>query len=194
MPTLTLTTRNPAELAVDTLVVGVAQGSEGAALLAGHGLPTPAVAHLEAVLSDLDATGKADEVHRVVSVPGVRATSVVVTGVGPAADPSALRSAAGAALRSVRTKASVALALPTPDLADLAAVAEGAYAGCYAYAKPVGATAAGRRRPAKKAASIDGPWRVSYSSGRLTSGQSPPDSPLKPGGGGSVSVVPHAAM
>src|SRR6478609_1415366 len=147
MTSVALTTRPPAELAVDTLVVGSVQTPDGADLATGHHLPRKAVVHLQAVLSDVEATGKADEVVRVVAVPGVKATSVVVTGLGDGTSRrssyphAALRSAAGAALRSVRGKRSVAVALPTPDLESLSAVADGAYAGCYAYEKstPLGA-------------------------------------------------------
>ena len=154
MTSLSLTTRTPAELPVDTLVVGSVRTPDGADLATGHGLPRKAVVHLQAVLADLEATGKDDEVVRVVAVPGVKATSVVVTGLGDGTSrrtsysPTALRAAAGAALRTVRTKKSVAVALPTPDVESLSAVADGAYAGCYAYDKK---TPAGAGRPAAAA-------------------------------------------
>ncbi len=161
MTSLSVTTRTPAELPVDALVVGSVHTADGADLAHGHGLPRKALMHLQAVLSDVDATGKLDEVVRVVAVPGVKATSVVVTGLGPgsarrpAYDHAVLRSAAGAALRTVRGKKAVAVALPTPDVESLGAVADGAYAGCYAYDKagPLG----GRRAAAKAPASGAGP-------------------------------------
>ena len=164
MTSVALTTRPPAELAVDTLVVGSVQTPDGADLATGHHLPRKAVVHLQAVLSDVEATGKADEVVRVVAVPGVKATSVVVTGLGDGSSRrstyphAALRSAAGAALRSVRSKRSVAVALPTPDLASLSAVADGAYAGCYAYDKsaPLGARRGTGLRSNAKAATSNG--------------------------------------
>ena len=164
MTSVALTTRPPAELAVDTLVVGSVQTPDGADLATGHHLPRKAVVHLQAVLSDVEATGKADEVVRVVAVPGVKATSVVVTGLGDGSSRrstyphAALRSAAGAALRSVRGKRSVAVALPTPDLASLSAVADGAYAGCYAYDKsaPLGARRGTGLRNNAKAATTNG--------------------------------------
>ncbi|HWO51771.1 MAG TPA: leucyl aminopeptidase [Ornithinibacter sp.] len=164
MTSVALTTRPPAELAVDTLVVGSVQTPDGADLATGHHLPRKAVVHLQAVLSDVEATGKADEVVRVVAVPGVKATSVVVTGLGDGSSRrstyphAALRSAAGAALRSVRGKRSVAVALPTPDLASLSAVADGAYAGCYAYDKsaPLGARRGTGLRSNAKAATSNG--------------------------------------
>src|SRR5215207_4783660 len=105
MTSLSLTTRTPAELPVDALVVGSVRASAGADLAEGHGLPPKAVDHLRAVLSDVEASGKADEVVRIVAVPGVTATSVVVTGLGATGGAAApphpvLRAAAGAALRS----------------------------------------------------------------------------------------------
>ncbi|MGL5864653.1 MAG: leucyl aminopeptidase [Dermatophilaceae bacterium] len=142
MTTVTVTTRPAAELAVDTLVVGAVTSGTRADLAPGHGLPRTAVAHLKTALADLEATGAIDEVHRIVAVPGVTATSVVVTGLGSAASsdgvaPEQLRRAAGVALRSVRAKKAVGVALPTPDLTRLAAVADGAIGGCYAYDKEI---------------------------------------------------------
>ena len=151
MTSLSLTTRTPAELAVDALVVGSVSTPDGADLAHGHGLPRKAVVHLQAVLADVDATGKPDEVVRVVAVPGVKATSVVVTGLGdgtarrPGYPHAVLRAAAGAALRTVSAKRTVAVALPTPDVQSVSAVADGAFAGCYTYDK---AAPLGRRRGA----------------------------------------------
>ncbi len=136
MPTLAVTTRPTPGLAVDALVVGAVQTSQGVRLAPGHNLPGDALAHVEAALRDLDATGTIDEVTRLVAVPGVRAGSVAVTGLGGHPDQAALRNAAGAAMRTLSSKSAVALALPTGDVGSLAAVADGAYAGCYAYAKP----------------------------------------------------------
>ncbi|GAA4123517.1 leucyl aminopeptidase [Knoellia locipacati] len=135
MPSLNLSTRDLATLKVDALVVGSVSTGSGAELASGHGLPKAAARHLDAVLSDLEAKGKPGEVVRVVAVPDVDATAVVVTGLGPAAEvtPDVLRAAAGSALRSVATKSSVAVGLPATDEAALAAVADGAYAGCYTF-------------------------------------------------------------
>ena len=155
MTSVSLTTRTPAELAVDCLVIGSVHTPDGADLATGHGLPRKAVVHLQAVLSDLEATGKADDVVRVVAVPGVKATSVVVTGLGEGTSRratyphAALRTAAGAALRTVRGKRTVAVALPTPDVESLSAVADGAYAGCYRYDKAAPLTLA--LTPARRA-------------------------------------------
>ena len=173
MTSLSLTTRTPAELAVDTLVVGSVRTPDGADLATGHGLPRKAVVHLQAVLSDLEATGKADEVVRVVAVPGVKATSVVVTGLGdgtpPPARPTRTPRCAPPPVppcAACAASSTVAVALPTPDVESLSAVADGAYAGCYAYDKaaPLGRAP---RRPAsgpRSAAPASGP-RVMVVSG-----------------------------
>ena len=159
MTSLTVTTKNPADLPVDALVVGAVRTDEGVLLAAGHGLPRKTVVHLQAVLAELDATAKADEVHRVVGAPGVKASAVVVTGLGTGTTRTTdfphtvLREAAGVALRAVRGKKTVAVALPTPDVESLAAVADGAYAGCYAYDK---ATSTAGRRSGKERTSGDG--------------------------------------
>ncbi len=170
MTSMSLTTRTPAEIAVEALVVGSVSTPEGADLATGHGLPRKAVVHLQAVLSDLDATGWADEVLRVVAVPGVKATSVVLTGLGegttrrPSYPHPALRRAAGVALRTVRGKKSVAVALPTPDVESLSAVADGAYAGCYLYDKSAPLTS-GRRSAARAAKAVGAGPRVVVVSG-----------------------------
>lgn len=152
MTSVTVTTKTSADLPVDALVVGCVRTGDGADLAPGHGLPRTAVVHLRAVLADLEATGARDEVHRVVAVPGVKAASVVVTGLGDGTtgtsdvDHDALRDAAAAALRTVRGKRTVAVALPTPDVDALGAVADGAWAGCYAYDKAAPLAASRRRR------------------------------------------------
>ncbi len=158
MTTLALTGTTPADIAADALVVGTVRGPDGAALAAGHGLPRKAVAHLEAVLSDHEATGDPDEVVRIVSVPGVTATSVVLTGLGDAParkaayDHAVLHDAAGVALRSLATKRTVAVLLPATDPTGLGAVADGAYAGCYRFTAHKSSTKGGAVRTGKAGA------------------------------------------
>ena len=170
MTSLALTTRIPADLPVEALVVGSIHTPDGADLASGHGLPPKAVVHLQAVLSDLDATGRAEEVLRIVAVPGVKATSVVLTGLGEGTTDRTtyphpvLRSAAGAALRAVRAKKTVAVALPTPDVASVSAVADGAYAGCYVYDKTA-PLKPGRRSSAKGSAPVGAGPRITVVSG-----------------------------
>jgi leucyl aminopeptidase len=139
LTTLTLTTRTAATVNADALVVAVAKGSTGPRLL-GATLPAPVRRRLSSTLAGLGVTGAADEVVRVPSFGGVAAPVVVLTGVGrtgPAGtvDAEALRRAAGAATRSLAGVGRVALALPTPDVDTLAAVAEGALLGAYAYTR-----------------------------------------------------------
>jgi leucyl aminopeptidase len=158
MTSLTVTTKTSADLPVDALVVGSVRTAGGADLAAGHGLPRKAVVHLQAVLADLEATGRPEEVHRVVAVPGVKATSVVVTGLGDgdtsttAFAHTVLRDAAAAALRVVRGKKTVGVALPTPDVEAVGAVADGAWAGTYVYDKAAPFAGRARRGAAPKAA------------------------------------------
>ena len=140
MPTLTVTTRTPADIAADSVVVASIEGKDGALLAPGHGLPSTAAVHLEAMLADLDAKGSAGEVGRFASVPGVKARSVTVTGLGKEVTGEALRAAAADAVRALRSKKHVVLALPTADLTALAAAADGAAGGGYCFAK-IGAKA-----------------------------------------------------
>ncbi len=138
MTTLKLATRSAATLPADVLVVGLAKGPRGPVLASAEDLPTDAVAHLSQAAQTLGLNGSPDEVARVVAVPGITAASVLVSGLGPVAEAAydgvVLRRAAGAAMRSLIGRAgTVALALPTPDVSSVTAVADGAYAGTYQY-------------------------------------------------------------
>jgi len=139
VPTLTLTTRTPATVKADVLVVAVASRGGGPRLL-GTALPAALQRSLSAALAGLGVTGAADEVVRVPSGGAVAAPVVALTGVGEAGtsgavDTEALRRAAGAATRSLAGVGAVALALPAPDVEALAAVAEGALLGAYTYTR-----------------------------------------------------------
>ena len=148
MPTVALTPRDPATLAVDVLVIGAVSVDNVATLLRGHGLPRNAAAHLKSALETVGATAKAEEVTSFVAVPGVKAKRVLVVGLGtgtpttPPTVPEVLRRAAGAAARTVKNNASVALALPAPTAEAVAALAEGAYAGGYDIRRLTGKDAA----------------------------------------------------
>lgn len=133
--TVTLTSHDPARLAVDALVVAVAQQDGAPAVLGLERLPK----ELRAQLADaaaLGVTGAADEVRRLLGT-GLSATILVLTGVGPADTIAAetLRRAAGAATRELAGTASVGLALPADDAESVAAVAEGALFGAYSYTR-----------------------------------------------------------
>ncbi|WP_029253610.1 leucyl aminopeptidase [Paraoerskovia marina] len=137
MADLTLTSKNPTTLSVDALVVGTCTTSDGVAFV-GTDLPATLVAELESLAPTLGITGTADEVRKVPAGAELRAGALVLTGLGARDDDGrfdaeTLRRAAGAALRELAGTSSVAVALPTADVADVAPVAEGALMGAYAY-------------------------------------------------------------
>ena len=84
MTTFTVSERTVAELKGDALVLVSIQTEKGAALATGHGLGKETVAHLESALKTLKAKGEADEVLKLVCVPGVPMALVALTGAGKA--------------------------------------------------------------------------------------------------------------
>jgi leucyl aminopeptidase len=132
---LTLTTKDPARLAVDVLAVAVASTPSGPVLLGADALPGELGSAVARDARALGVTGDADTVHRLPSGGAVAAGVVALVGVGPSTTPDAeaLRRAAGAATRQLTGVASVGLALPAPDAAAVAAVAEGALLGAYTF-------------------------------------------------------------
>ncbi len=133
---ISLTSQDPARLAVDALVVAVGTRDGGPELLDGGSLPADLRAALVRDARTLGLTGAPDEVRRVPAT-GLAAAVLVLTGVGPvdALGPETLRRAAGAATRELAGTASVALALPVTGADDVAAVAEGALLGAYTYTR-----------------------------------------------------------
>ena len=137
MTTLTVSDRTAADLKGDALVLVSVQTEQGAALAPGHLLVGETIAHLESALSALKAKGGADEVVKLVSVPGVAATLVVVTGAGKVAangaplDAEAIRRAVGSATRQLSGLAKVIVVAPGEGAAEATATAEGALFGAY---------------------------------------------------------------
>jgi leucyl aminopeptidase len=135
--TLTVSDRIAAELKSDALVLVSVQTDKGAALAPGHGLAGLSVNHLESALSTFKAKGEADEVIKLVSVPGVNAAQVVVTGAGKVATkgaalhPEAIRRAVGSATRQLSGLAKVVVQAPGDSVAEATAAAEGALLGAY---------------------------------------------------------------
>jgi leucyl aminopeptidase len=135
--TLTVSDRSAAELKGDALVLVSVQTEPGAALAPGHRLGEETVAHLHSALSTLKAKGGADEVVKLVSVPGVAAALVVVTGAGKVAaegariDAEAVRRAVGSATRQLSGLAKVIVIAPGGSVADATSAAEGALFGAY---------------------------------------------------------------
>lgn len=170
--TLSVVDTDPAELAVDALVIGVHShdGGDGPttaggpdspamALLLASGAESIAVAfegRLTETLALLGATGATGEVIKLATLGTITPPLVVAVGLGPepsgaAPDPETLRRAAGAAVRALAGANHVALVLPVPDDADgpaaLRAVAEGALLGSYRFAGYKTRPQPGRRPP-----------------------------------------------
>ncbi|KWX00237.1 aminopeptidase A [Carbonactinospora thermoautotrophica] len=150
----------------DALVVGVAKGAQGVVL--GQYLKNVDKAlkgKLVATLTALGATGKEDEVTKVPTLGALGAPVLVAVGLGPERadgknsgkntgknsasryDRERLRRAAGAAVRALAGTKKVAIALPVEEVADVAAVAEGALLGAYSFDEFRGASKEDRKAP-----------------------------------------------
>jgi len=83
----------------------------------------------------LGITGEVDEVRRVPTDGELAAPVLALIGIGATSQPDAeaLRRAAGAATRTLTGVGSIGLAFPADDAAAVAAVAEGALLGAYAF-------------------------------------------------------------
>ncbi|MGP4113053.1 leucyl aminopeptidase [Streptomyces sp. 4N509B] len=146
MTSLTLSTSTAAQVDADAVVVGVVKDGSGPALASGVPAATEVDAafggRLAAALATVGAKGGEDEITKlpVPEVPdGPRAPLVVAVGLGAAPeagdgfDPETLRRAAGAAARALSGTEHAVFALPVDDEGGLAAVAEGALLGAYAF-------------------------------------------------------------
>jgi len=132
---IALTSKDPAKLPVDALVVATAPTDGGVELVGADWLPGELRTALVRDAAALGVTGKADEVRRVPAT-GLKAKVLVLSGLGTGAvTPERLRRAAGAATRELAGVGSVALALPAADAASAIAVAEGALIGAYTYTR-----------------------------------------------------------
>ncbi|MEV0397931.1 leucyl aminopeptidase [Polymorphospora rubra] len=162
--TLSLVDTDPAELAVDAIVIGLhsrtepEDGPAGTLLLAtgGESIAVAFDGRLTETLALLGATGAPGEVTKLATLGTVTAPLVAAVGLGPepsgaAPAPETLRRAAGAAVRALAGAGTVALALPLPDDEDapsaLRAVAEGALLGGYRFAGYKTKPQPGRREP-----------------------------------------------
>ncbi|QZN87108.1 leucyl aminopeptidase [Cellulomonas sp. C5510] len=139
MPRVTLTSANPARQTADALVVAVASSPDGPRVVGADWLPTETATQVRELAGVLGITGAADEVRRLPAAGSLAARTVVLTGLGavdgPVPDVETLRRAAGAALRELTGVRTVAVALPAEDVVRVAAVAEGALLGAYAYTR-----------------------------------------------------------
>lgn len=178
LPRLTLFDTDPAELAVDAVVIGVYGRADGGDLLVGagaesivaafEGFPAPpaAPAGLTATLRLLGATGAAGEVTKLATLGVIAAPLVVAVGLG--AEPAGavppletLRRATGAAARALAGQSRVALALPVPDdqlaAPTVRALAEGLLLGAYQFAGYKSDKSGSERRGGVRAATVHVP-------------------------------------
>jgi leucyl aminopeptidase len=161
---LSLSDTDPAELAVDAIVVGLhstnGTGANGGSPLLAPGAESVAVAfegRLAETFALLGATGAVGEVTKLATLGTVSAPVIAAVGLGPVPEDGdtpteTLRRAAACAVRALAGSGKVALALPAPDDAGSAAVraiAEGALLGTYRFAGYKTKPQPGRRDPVK---------------------------------------------
>jgi len=132
------------------LVVGLSfNPNKDSALSIESGTVTLDTRTLLAQLKELGATGKSDEV---IKIPGTRTKLILFTGLGVTNKQyphETLRRAAGAAARALAGNGEATFALPAPDIASVAAIAEGAALGAYAFDEFRGSTKSERKLPLK---------------------------------------------
>lgn len=133
----------------DILVVGLAAKTGKGALQIESGDLAVDTKVLLQMLADLGATGKADEITKVV---GTSTRLIVFTGLGkasPSYEHETLRRAAGAASRALAGNSSATFSLPTKDANSLRAIAEGAALGSYLFDQFRGSTKSSQKAPLK---------------------------------------------
>ena len=131
----------------EVLVVGLAQKPGKNALVIETSATALNIKALLEMLDDLGATGKVDEV---IKAPGTSTRLIVFIGLGLAQDSyghEVLRRAAGAASRALAGNTGATFALPTRSKEEVAAVAEGAGLGAYAFDEFRGSSAKERKAP-----------------------------------------------
>ncbi len=117
----------------EVLVLGLAAANSKAGLVIESGDLTIDTQSILASLIEMGATGNADEI---IKVPGTTVRMMVFTGLGKktgAYSHEVLRRAAGAASRALAGSTGATFALPSDSLQSVAAVAEGAALGAYAF-------------------------------------------------------------
>ncbi|MCL1801659.1 MAG: leucyl aminopeptidase [Promicromonosporaceae bacterium] len=140
MAVLSMVNKKLSAINADAIVLGCVFGDNGPEIVSDGVEPVDATLTLQlaGAAKQLGITGAPDDVHAFPAPAGYQAKVVVLTGLGkpPASgefSAETLRRAAGAATRQLNGSQSAAVALPTPDEASLAAVAEGSLLGAYSY-------------------------------------------------------------
>ncbi|MBP6084336.1 MAG: hypothetical protein KA459_02640, partial [Candidatus Planktophila sp.] len=130
------------------LVLGLSfNPNKGSALTIESGTVTIDSKTLLAQLKELGATGKSDEV---IKIPGTRTKLILFSGLGATSKEyshETLRRAAGAAARALAGSDEATFALPATQIASVAAIAEGAALGAYAFDEFRGSTKLERKLP-----------------------------------------------
>lgn len=139
MTKLTLSDSAPSDARDDALVVFATAKGGKVDLHDGGTLPKSAASSLRTTLEALTFSGGADEVVKLTATPKISAPLVAVSGLGKVAGDAptdeAVRRAAGAAVRALAGRPKVAIISPSSDVDTVAALAEGAALGAYAFNK-----------------------------------------------------------
>ena len=136
-----------AQLTADVLVLALKRDERKKLQILTSGIKFNSSAILEA-LEDIGATGAADEV---IKLPGESTKLILLTGLGSGETThEVLRRAAGAAARALMGQKSATFALPHKTREEVAAIAEGALLGSYAFDEFRGSTKSDRKAPLQK--------------------------------------------
>jgi leucyl aminopeptidase len=132
-PVLSVSQTAISAVTADVLVFGVVKAADGPQVAGAEGLDPATIAQL-GNLTSFGVTGARDELTRIPAIPGSRAASIALVGLGTV-EPGVndLRYAAGVVGRRLTGVSSVAIALPVPSIAHATAVLEGAILGAYDY-------------------------------------------------------------
>jgi leucyl aminopeptidase len=161
MTTLTLSPEPAVTLDVDALVVCVGKGPDGPVLGPGAEPVDEAFGgRLLEALTAVGASGGEGEVTRIASLGATRAPAVLAVGLGKPAEqgyaPETLRRAAGASVRALAGKGSVATTLAAAGGELVRPVAEGSLLGAYAFRSYKAASLAGAKEPVREVVLVVG--------------------------------------
>ncbi|MDQ1249531.1 MAG: leucyl aminopeptidase [Actinomycetota bacterium] len=132
MTAVRLTTTTPDEVRADALVLFVERDGDKFTLRAAGELPRATVTKLRALLTPVLGAMAVGDVRIVPSSGAVRAETVAFTATEDMSA-EALRRAAGAALRELAGRRTVAIAVPVAGSSKAAAIAQGARLGAYTF-------------------------------------------------------------